>query len=125
VAVHQLTVAHPQLIVYYPDINLENFVYNERERRVKIVDLENMIIVGRQSTAVQRAAHRSHFDPGVMPSTGEFCTSEMPDFNIKQSDEPMRRVARVMCHVSCVVCSLSVHLVADVDVDRRREDGQS
>ena len=72
---HQLNMADADLVVYYPDINLENFVYNEQERRVKIIDLEYVIVVERQARPLTSEE----------PS-GSFCGIVMPDYNIEQGE---------------------------------------
>lgn len=87
---HQLNMADADLVVYYPDINLENFVYNDHERRVKIIDLEYVIVVERQ--ALPRA--------GEAPS-GTFCGTLMPDYNIEQGE---RRREYDNHLFDCLVC---------------------
>ena len=77
---YELNNAHPDMLIYYPDINLENFVYNQKEKRVKIIDLEYVIIVGRQSLALLPS------DPEQLTSSSPFCRTLMPDFNIQQGE---------------------------------------
>lgn len=75
---YELNNAHPDMLIYYPDINLENFVYNQEEKRVKIIDLEYVIIVDRQPLALLPS------DPEQLTSSSPFCRTLMPDFNIQQ-----------------------------------------
>ncbi|CAF1429677.1 unnamed protein product [Adineta ricciae] len=78
ISMHELTVSNAEIILYYPDVNLENFVYNENERRVKIIDLEYLIIVERDlfRNEVDGQDARNH--------ANKFCTTYMPDYNIEQ-----------------------------------------
>ncbi|CAF1427927.1 unnamed protein product [Adineta ricciae] len=78
ISMHQLTVSNAEIILYYPDVNLENFVYNKNERRVKIIDLEYLIIV-------ERDLFRNEVDAqDVRNHANKFCNTYMPDYNIEQ-----------------------------------------
>ncbi|UJR31397.1 hypothetical protein I4U23_018891 [Adineta vaga] len=81
ISMHQLTVGNAEMIIYYPDVNLENFVYNENERRVKIIDLEYLIIVERELFS-----QVNHNDENIQNQRhpNKFCNIYMPDFNIEQ-----------------------------------------
>jgi hypothetical protein len=75
---YELNNGHPEMLIYYPDINLENFVYNQEDKRVKIIDLEYVIIVDRQSLASLPS------DPKQLSSSSPFCRTLMPDYNIQR-----------------------------------------
>ena len=77
---YELNNAHPDMLIYYPDMNLENFVYNQEEKRVKIIDLEYVVIVDRQSLALLPS------DPEQLNSSSSFCRTLIPDFNIQQGE---------------------------------------
>jgi hypothetical protein len=79
---HQLNTVNTDMIIYYPDVNLENFVYNQYERRVKIIDLEYVIIVERQLFSQmnddenrQKTLHAN-----------KFCNTYMSDYNVEQGN---------------------------------------
>ena len=56
-------------------MNLENFVYNQQQQRVKIVDLEYFVIV-------QRSTYR--FDDSSLDKSNRFCREYLVDYNIEQ-----------------------------------------
>lgn len=70
------------MIIYYGDVNLENFVYNEQEKRVKIIDLEYIIIVERRLFSDKIFDEENINYHGSSPN--KYCTTYMPDYNIKQ-----------------------------------------
>lgn len=65
------------MIIYYPDINLENFVYNQREKRIKIIDLEYMIIVERETFKQTNNSRSDRLG-------SQWCKRYRADFNIEQ-----------------------------------------
>lgn len=72
---HQLIVNDPDWIVYYPDTNLENFVFNAEEKRIKIVDLEYLVIV-----------HRSVYQSIDLSfnQSNQLCRMYRIDYNVEQ-----------------------------------------
>ena len=82
---HQLNTANPDMIIYYPDVNLENFVFNEYEQRVKIIDLEYVTIVERHLFFSANIDYY-HNHTRKVSSSNKFCTTYMPDFNVKQGN---------------------------------------
>ncbi|CAF3804069.1 unnamed protein product [Adineta steineri] len=76
ISMYELNNNNSEMIIYYPDVNLENFVYNEYERRVKIIDLELVIIVEREFFLERNNENRL--------SGNQYCRTYMPDFNIEQ-----------------------------------------
>ncbi|CAF0829925.1 unnamed protein product [Didymodactylos carnosus] len=90
---YDLNNAHPELIIYYPDINLENFVYNETEKKVKVIDLEYIVVVEKHKVKMQEIDEKTESSIVEQAECGEscteysaatFCTTFMEDFNIKQ-----------------------------------------
>ena len=70
------------MIIYYPDVNLENFVYNEYDRRVKIIDLEYVIIVERHLFSNRNNDYDQENRKTL--NSNKFCSTYMPDYNIQQ-----------------------------------------
>lgn len=81
---HQLNTADRDMIIYYPDINLENFVYNEYERRVKIIDLEFVTIVERNLFSNTNVNDQNNNAKILQSNT--YCNTYMPDYNIKKGN---------------------------------------
>lgn len=84
---HELNSGNSEMVVYYPDVNLENFVYNEDERRVKMIDLEYVIIVERQLFSDMNG-HDDEKSRRRLYSN-KFCHRYIPDYNVEQGE--MRR----------------------------------
>jgi hypothetical protein len=80
---HELNTANSDMIIYYPDVNLENFVYNQYEQRVKMIDLEYIIIVERNLFS-NTNIHDENSQRIL--SSDKFCIKYMPDFNIEQGN---------------------------------------
>ncbi|CAF0967201.1 unnamed protein product [Adineta steineri] len=76
ISMYELNNNNSEMIIYYPDVNLENFVYNEYERRVKIIDLELVIIVEREFFLEKNNENAL--------SGNQYCRTYMSDFNIEQ-----------------------------------------
>ncbi|CAF2709507.1 unnamed protein product [Rotaria sp. Silwood2] len=84
ISMHELNTGNSDIIIYYPDINLENFVYNQYERRVKIIDLEYVTIVERNlfsNTNLDDDYENSH---RKALHSNKYCSIYMPDYNVKQ-----------------------------------------
>ncbi len=98
------------MIIYYPDVNLENFVYNEYERRVKIIDLEYVVIVERELF--------SQMNSRTKLNSNKFCNTYMSDYNVEQGNGKSNVFSR--CLIECL-CSLSVCFIT-VDWDEWRRN---
>ncbi|CAF3662262.1 unnamed protein product [Rotaria sordida] len=84
ISMHVLNTGNSDIIIYYPDVNLENFVYNQYERRIKIIDLEYVIIVERNlffNTNIDDNYENSH---RKVLNSNQYCSTYMPDYNVKQ-----------------------------------------
>ena len=80
---YELNTANSNMIIYYPDVNLENFVYNQYEQRVKMIDLEYIIIVERNLFSNTNIDDENS---QRILSQDKFCIKYMPDFNIEQGN---------------------------------------
>lgn len=98
---HQLNIADSQVIIYYPDINLENFVYNEREKRIKIIDLEYVILIEREVFNDTRSR-------SSRPQS-QWCHRYRADYNIEQGRSSDLDVAKA----SLCGFSLSIYSITD------------
>jgi hypothetical protein len=83
---YQLNTANSDLIIYYPDINLENFVYNQDERRVKMIDLEYVMIIERDLFSNSNVNNDDDENNRKILNSNKFCNRYMPDFNIEQGN---------------------------------------
>ncbi|CAF4311376.1 unnamed protein product [Rotaria socialis] len=81
---HQLNTRNSDMIVYYGDVNLENFVYNQNERRVKVIDLEYVIIVERHLFSDTNVNSDYKHSQGGPLNSNIYCRRYFPDYNVEQ-----------------------------------------
>ncbi|CAF1308674.1 unnamed protein product [Rotaria magnacalcarata] len=84
ISMHQLNTRNSDMIVYYGDVNLENFVYNQNERRVKIIDLEYVNIVERHLFSATNVNSDYKHSQGKQLNSNVYCRRYLPDYNVEQ-----------------------------------------
>ncbi|CAF3843133.1 unnamed protein product [Rotaria sp. Silwood1] len=84
ISMHELNTGNSDIIIYYPDINLENFVYNQYERRVKIIDLEYVTIVERSLFFNTNIDDDDENSCGKTLNSNKYCNTYMPDYNFQK-----------------------------------------